>query len=194
MDTPIIEKYYREQDPMKRKKILEKSIAAGEEPEKNAVRKELWEARYSETSDMGAGTRADGFLRMWMNMGFNKNTAGKMFGGKSARKTIVKEIERTRFLEMKKKSPLHEELLYRECIHLVDIYINLCRNDRSYTTYLCGIMKYKEADVIAKLRKDVWETGVKVPEDFKLEEELDLLIKATKEVYELHFAEEEDII
>ena len=31
MDTPTIAKYYREKDPMERLKLLEQSIAAGEE-------------------------------------------------------------------------------------------------------------------------------------------------------------------
>ena len=41
MDTPTIAAYYREADPMKRKNLLEQSIEAGEEPEENAIRKEL---------------------------------------------------------------------------------------------------------------------------------------------------------
>ena len=44
MDTPTIAKYYREKDPMERLKLLEQSIAAGEEPEENRIRKELWES------------------------------------------------------------------------------------------------------------------------------------------------------
>ena len=40
MDTPTIAKYYREKDPMERLKLLEQSIAAGEEPEENRIRKE----------------------------------------------------------------------------------------------------------------------------------------------------------
>ena len=48
MDTPTIAKYYREKDPMERLKLLEQSIAAGEEPEENRIRKELWEIRYSD--------------------------------------------------------------------------------------------------------------------------------------------------
>ena len=45
-DTPTIALYYREHDPMKRKMFLDQSIAAGEDEEANAVRKELWELRY----------------------------------------------------------------------------------------------------------------------------------------------------
>lgn len=61
-DTPTIALYYREHDPMKRKMFLDQSIAAGEDEEANAVRKELWELRYGEPSEAGSGTRADGYL------------------------------------------------------------------------------------------------------------------------------------
>ena len=45
-DTPTIALYYKEHDPMKRKMFLDQSIAAGEDEETNAVRKEIWEIRY----------------------------------------------------------------------------------------------------------------------------------------------------
>ena len=50
-DTPTIALYYREHDPMKRQLFLDLSIAAGEDEEANAVRKELWELRYGEPSE-----------------------------------------------------------------------------------------------------------------------------------------------
>ena len=74
-DTPIIALYYREHDPMKRKMFLDQSIAAGEDEEANAVRKELWELRYGEPSEAGSGTRADGYLALWMAMEYSKDTA-----------------------------------------------------------------------------------------------------------------------
>ena len=67
MDTPTIAKYYREKDPMERLKLLEQSIAAGEEPEENRIRKELWEIRYSDKAETG-DTRADGYLGLWMSL------------------------------------------------------------------------------------------------------------------------------
>ena len=91
-DTPIIALYYREHDPMKRKMFLDQSIAAGEDEEANAVRKELWELRYGEPSEAGSGTRADGYLALWMAMEYSKDTAGKLFGLKRARKEIEKNL------------------------------------------------------------------------------------------------------
>ena len=64
-DTPTIALYYKEHDPMKRKMFLDQSIAAGEDEETNAVRKEIWEIRYGGPSELGPDTRADGYLALW---------------------------------------------------------------------------------------------------------------------------------
>ena len=60
-DTQLIALYYKEHDPMKRKMFLDQSIAAGEDTEGNAIRKELWDIRYSAVSETGDG-RADGIF------------------------------------------------------------------------------------------------------------------------------------
>ena len=51
MDTPTLAAYYKEQDPIKRKKLLEQSVAAGEDPEGNEIRKKLWNIRYREKTN-----------------------------------------------------------------------------------------------------------------------------------------------
>ena len=173
-DTPIIALYYREHDPMKRKMFLDQSIAAGEDEEANAVRKELWELRYGEPSEAGSGTRADGYLALWMAMEYSKDTAGKLFGLKRARKEIEKNLARLKFREMQEKSELHRELLYRECCHKKEngkftaqtqaALIQLC-------TYLCIKFDLTEEnlirhyDVTGKIcpkyfveHPDAWET------------------------------------
>ena len=52
----------REHDPLKRKQLLEDSIAQGEEPENNEIRKKIWEIRYKDKAETGGDARADGFL------------------------------------------------------------------------------------------------------------------------------------
>ena len=86
MDTPIITQYYKEHDPMKRKELLEQSIAAGEWPEENQIRKELWEIRYAEPSKVDKENRADGFLSLWMLMEFNKDSGKRFMGVRGGRK------------------------------------------------------------------------------------------------------------
>ena len=109
MDTPTIAKYYREKDPMERLKLLEQSIAAGEEPEENRIRKELWEIRYSDKAETG-DTRADGYLGLWMTMEFNRNSASRFFGTRSAKKEIGKYLKKLKFQEFQEKGGLYEEL------------------------------------------------------------------------------------
>ena len=58
MDTPKIAQYYREHDPLKRKQLLEDSIAQGEEPENNEIRKKIWEIRYKDKAETGGDARA----------------------------------------------------------------------------------------------------------------------------------------
>ena len=48
MDTPTITQYYRESDPARRLALLNMSIEAGEEPELNQIRRELWDIRYQD--------------------------------------------------------------------------------------------------------------------------------------------------
>ncbi|HJB29658.1 MAG TPA: hypothetical protein IAA06_12840 [Candidatus Blautia faecavium] len=187
MDTPTIAQYYREADPMKRKALLEQSIEAGEEPEANAIRKELWDLRYEGPSELGPKTRADGYLGLWMLMEFNRDAGKRIFGGKSARKEIVKSLSKLKFKEIREKSALHEELLYRECCHLVKLYMELSEKDKSYNSVLCGILTMNSEKAKKKLQHDIYETAILLPPSIGMEEELELITKAAREMYEVHF-------
>lgn len=190
MDTPTIAKYYKEQDPMKRKALLEEAIRSGEDAEANAARMELWEARYSGESELGPQTRADGFLALWMVMEFNRDVSKRLFGWKSACKEITKKLDSVRFLEFKNKSPLHKEMLYRECCHMVRTYMQLCERDKSYNSMLCGLVTISSDKVALKIKRDIYETAVEVPSAIKMEEELGMITEAAREVYEEFFPEE----
>lgn len=186
MDTPTIAAYYREADPMKRKQLLDQSEAAGEEPEANKIRREIWEARYHEKGENGS--LADGFLKLWMAMEFNRNSGNRWFtGSRGARKEIGKELAAVKFHEIRQKSGLHEQLLYRECCHLVDLYMNLCSHDKSYNTIICGIITISKDSAKAKLQKDIYETAIRLPGELNMQEELGLITKAAREIYEIQF-------
>ena len=186
-DTPTIALYYREYDPMKRKMFLDQSIAAGEDEEANAVRKELWELRYGGPSELGPDTRADGYLALWMAMEYSKDTAGKLFGLKRARKEIEKNLDRLKFKELQEKSELHRELLYRECCHMVKTYMELCEKDKTYNTTLFGIVPINEKNAKSKLQGDIYHTAVRLPEEINMQQELGIITRAAREAYEDHF-------
>ena len=192
MDTPTIAKYYREKEPMERLKLLEQSIAAEEDPEGNKIRKELWEIRYSDKSEAG-DTRADGYLGLWMTMEFNRNSGSRFFGTRSAEKEIGKYLTKLKFQEIQEKGGLYEELLYRECCHMVLVYMDLCQTDKSYNTTLCGLIHIKEDSAKSKLQRDIRETAVDLPGTLGMESELGIITRAAREIYRQYYPNEGNI-
>ena len=192
MDTPTIAKYYREKEPMERLKLLEQSIAAEEDPEGNKIRKELWEIRYSDKSEAG-DTRADGYLGLWMTMEFNRNSGSRFFGTRSAKKEIGKYLTKLKFQEIQEKGGLYEELLYRECCHMVLVYMDLCQTDKSYNTTLCGLIHIKEDSAKSKIQRDIRETAVDLPGTLGMESELGIITRAAREIYRQYYPNEGNI-
>ena len=192
MDTPTIAKYYREKEPMERLKLLEQSIVAEEDPEGNKIRKELWEIRYSDKSEAG-DTRADGYLGLWMTMEFNRNSGSRFFGTRSAKKEIRKYLTKLKFQEIQEKGGLYEELLYRECCHMVLVYMDLCQTDKSYNTTLCGLIHIKEDSAKSKLQRDIRETAVDLPGTLGMESELGIITRAAREIYRQYYPNEGNI-
>lgn len=187
MDTPTLTAYYREHEPMKRKELLEQSIREQEDPEGNEIRREIWEIRYKERSQVEPQSRADGYLALWMVMQFNRDAAKKFFGPKSAQKEIQKQVEKLQFKELKAKGPRHEELLYQECCHLVRTYMELCQQDRNYNSALCGLITISDNKSRDKLKTDIYRTAIALPSSIGMEEELGMITRAAKEMYELQF-------
>ena len=190
MDTPTIAAYYREPDPMKRKALLEQSAADGEDDAGNAVRKELWEIRYGRKSDAKGAERADAFLGFWMTLEFHRNADKKLFAAGRARREIQRELDKLQFAKTAAKSELHRELLYRECCHLVKLYMDLCQKDKSYNNMLCGLVSMSSESAKEKLKSDIIQVGVKLPKALGMEQELDLITRAAREMYGLYFPNE----
>ena len=193
MDTPTLAAYYKEQDPIKRKKLLEQSVAAGEDPEGNEIRKKLWNIRYREKSPVDPKTRSDAFLGLWMVMEFNRNAGGKMFGKGREKKEILKELEKNRIMEFLEQSELSKQIIYRECYHLVNMYCELCETDKSYGSTLFGLFSMKENDLKAKVKADLYETGIQLAQELEMEKELAPIVKAAQEVLDYKFHDEEPV-
>lgn len=187
MDTPTITQYYREADPAKRLALLNMSIEAGEEPELNEIRKELWNIRYQDKSEVGGDTRADGLIALWMIMEFNKDSGRRFMGVRGGRKEILKQLDKMKFQEIRSKGKDYEDLLYRECCHMVKTYMELSESDKAYNSTLFGILKISSEQAKDKLKADIYHTAVKLPQTLKLEEELGMVTRAAREMYELHF-------
>ena len=172
MDTPTITQYYRESDPARRLALLNMSIEAGEEPELNQIRRELWDIRYQDPSELGGDTRADG---------------KRFMGVRGGRKEIMKQLNKMKFQEICAKGKEYEDLLYRECCHMVKTYMELSESDKAYNSTLFGIMKMSSERAKDKLKADIYDTAVVLPQTLKMEEELGIVTRAAREMYELHF-------
>ena len=168
MDTPIIAQYYRETEPKKLKQLLDQAIASGEDQEANEIRREIYEARYKNTTNDGG--IADGYLKFWMALEFNRNAGHKIFGPGKAQKEILKELDDVKFR--------------------VKFYMTLCAQDKNYNSILCGLITIKKESSEAKMKRDIYETAIRLPKDLNLEEELALVTKAAHEVYGQEYPEE----
>ena len=187
MDTPTITQYYRESDPARRLALLNRSIEAGEEPERNQIRRELWDIRYQDKSELGGDTRADGLIALWRLMEFNRDSAKRFMGVRGGRKEILKQLNKMKFQEICAKGKDYVELLYRECCHMVKTYMELSESDKAYNSTLFGIMKMSSERAKDKLKADIYDTAVVLPQTLKMEEELGIVTRAAREMYELHF-------
>ena len=188
METPLIADYYRETNPVKRRRILEKAIAEGEDTEENRIRKELYDVRYSGTSEVSRDTPADGYLGLWMLLEYNKNTGTGLFSSvKRPRREIRKRLDALKIQEYIQKGELYESLVRAELSHMVRTYLSLCKTDRSYSSGVLGLLPLGDERVEGKMRADVREIARELPKTLGLEEELAPITRAIEEVYEEFF-------
>lgn len=190
--TELLKKYYQETDPMRRRRILEKSIEQGEDPERNRIRMELWEVRYQYQSRAAKGERGDGFLRLWIHMKYaDGNTGGILGGVRRSRKEVQKEMDKLQFSRWQELGGLYEECFYEECLHLAALYMESCHTDKSYGSGLMGLMALSDEKVMDKLTDDVYGIAFRVPKALKLTEELSILTRAICQVYSARYPADE---
>ena len=181
-EKKYLEQYYKETDPMKRKELLEQSIAAGEDPAGNPIRMELWEARYREKSQ-NKNERADGFLKLRMVMNYAGDNSTGIFGYRGVKRDIRKALKKLNFEELKQKDEATRKLLYKECYHMGQLYLYLCENDRTYGSTLLGMMALNKEKLQDKIGADIFNVACKVPTRLEMEEELEPLLSAVIDAY-----------
>ena len=193
MESTLITEFYRSQKPQKRRELLEQAIQSGQEPEKNAIRKEILDLRYETKKTWGSTDEVDTFMRLWMALEFNKEAVKSFMGQKSGRREILKNLDAISFLKIMKKSELHKELLYQECVHLVKLYISLCEKDKSYRNALMGLITMSDEKVEEKIRGDIYQTAVRLPVLLELTDELGLLTRAARAAYAEYYPDQDPL-
>lgn len=174
--------YYREFVPQKREKILEQLLAENDS-EENQIRKELFEKRYGEKSQRRDQDRADGFVKLWMNMKFSAENVTGWFGVRGMKKEITKQMSVLGIPQFMSRGELVQEMLYREYYHLTALYIDISMKDKNYTSAFMGMMPIKEENVYRKIAADVFKVAYDVPRRVDMEDELEMLSKAATEAF-----------
>jgi len=173
----MIERYYTESSPEKRLELLEDMISEGVDVEKNQARKELFSIRYKKKRNQ----YADQFMALWLLI--------KMYSSDATSKNQLVRAHKVIQKEMKKLSYSSNELLLEEWKHLIRLYVEICRTDKNYGSTVFGLARLDSDKIEAKILRDISHTGISFPVEIGLEDELAVIVEATKEVYEILNAE-----
>ncbi len=120
-------------------------------------------------------------------MEFNKDSGKRFMGVRGGRKEIMKQLNKMKFQEICAKGKDYEELLYRECCHMVKTYMELSESDKAYNSTLFGIMKMSSERAKDKLKADIYDTARGASADIEDGRRAWNRHPRRREMYELHF-------
>lgn len=174
--------YYKERDAIERKKLLDAAMERGIDPEGDKIRKMLWEMRYIFSEKTGELIQ-DNYLKAWMDFRFAVGKTNSFFQGKRIVKEAKDDLEAMGFEAVKEYGELGQKVLYDELYHLVNLYIQLCSEDRNYGSIILGLGKMNKESYVAKVAKEVHEVTSRMPKNLGMEEYCALLKKAGQEAF-----------
>ena len=177
--------YYEETNPAKRRKLLLRALEDGEDREGNQLRREIWERRYSSSLDLERRReRADGFLRLWIDLKTLAENPPGRFWVRREQKNLQAKLNKLGFYEFYERSDLARELLYQECLNVARVYVHLCFSDRNYSSAVLGMMQMKKGRVQNKIVNDLNGICRDLPGIIQIPEPLNLLLRAAKDTRE----------
>ena len=194
MVSELIRQYYEESDPLKRKAILEESIAKGEEPEACQARMELWNCRYANKLDKKSDARADGFMKLWMTMKFFSSGRMGNFNRKRNQKEVRKLLKELGFDKMTAYGEMGQQVLFQECYHAARVYVTSCSEDKRYASTLLGLMSISKEKVQEKIAKDTVLVAKVLPEELQMVEELRAFSEGSIQAYKDMFPGDDNFL
>lgn len=174
-----VNSYMSELNRSKRREILDKAIEEeGLSPE-NELRKKLWESRYGHQAD----GEVDYFIRGWMSMFYLGTSAKGLFAArKIAREKAAIRSDWKMDLAAGYGST-GETVLYEELYNMARLYIDLCRHDRTYSSYLLGLGTLNEDALSGKIAKDIYQTAFVTAEEIGTGDEFAVFRKAAADAF-----------
>lgn len=189
--------YYNTRDGRERKKLLEMSIERGLDPEGDKIRLFVWKKRYPEVpgkADRNNNGLQDTYLKAWMDFSFAADKVKSRFPRNGQLKQIKKDLAVMDPELVAEYGELGEKILYDELYHMVNLYMDLCSEDRAYGSVLFGLGKMKKESFVGKIANEVYSIGYVVPQGLNLAEECRLLTKAATETFYDKFPNYEDAL
>ena len=160
-----------------KKKFLDMGLAEEASPE-NLLRKKLWEVRYTQKGKL---TGYDSFMALWMELGYEQKQMGHFFFKGRTKKKMIKLADGFMFSEGTSE-PL-QDVLFKEYVNLVAVYISLCQKDKNYKSIVLGVGTMKEESLLYKIAEDVYNTGCGAAILSGMTEQYELLMRATKSAF-----------
>lgn len=185
---PLLQQYYEEISPEKRKDLLDRyetaqcgSSGQGAEDFDSGVqvyRRALYEARYFDKKR--PDQKVDRFL--WNLMTFLTIQKSPGFFPKHHRKQVRAAMQRMQVDDRPLRDEACREALYRELRNTVRRYYSTC-SDPAYGRTLFGMMTADEGTKTAQCCKDIWGFSYGIAGITGTGDELDLLCRAANDEY-----------
>ena len=180
-DRRELRDYYVESSPARRRQILNVAMETQSDPEADEIRLQIWKLRYAKARENGKSGRADGYLKLWMDLRYLAENPPGRFSVKKTQKRLERELEELGFLQFYDQSEQSRMLLFQECLHTARLYVKLCFSDRNYTSMILGMMPMKEGRVQDKVSKDLKKLYEDLPKVVEIPKPLELMLSAAKE-------------
>lgn len=180
-DRRELRDYYVESSPARRRQILNVAMETQSDPEADEIRLQIWNLRYAKARENGKSGRADGYLKLWMDLRYLAENPPGRFSVKKTQKRLERELEELGFFQFYDQSEQSRMLLFQECLHTARLYVKLCFSDRNYTSMILGMMPMKEGRVQDKVSKDLKKLYEDLPKVVEIPKSLELMLSAAKE-------------
>ena len=173
-DRRELRDYYVESSPARRRQILNVAMETQSDPEADEIRLQIWKLRYAKARENGKSGRADGYLKLWMDLRYLAENPPGRFSVKKTQKRLERELEELGFFQFYDQSEQSRMLLFQECLHTARLYVKLCFSDRNYTSMILGMMPMKEGRVQDKVSKDLKKLYEDLPKVVEIPKPLDV--------------------
>lgn len=181
--------YYEEFDPDKRLRLLKEALAAGEgNAAENELRRRLWALRYTRTR-RGAPP-ADRYIALWLALNYWRKSGLVPRQARNANRELRAFAGA---LQPEGPAELVTELVHRELVHAVRLYLNSCVQG-SYSTVVLGMMRMNRPQLIEKAAREVAEVTRVVPRWAGLASEFAPLAPAAREAFSRVFPDGDDLL